>query len=152
MLLWLSWVRVLKKLANSACRTLVTVKIKPVAVNAYFSDEYVQGCDHCATSGRMLSNVPYWKTSVTRTKQSTNACVRLNGEKHKFLEFHWSQLYLVHCGKQKFEILSWFAFHFYFMIRWLLFWFLLEGVFKSLCKTDQTNFCSADKNQNARTW
>lgn len=104
------------------------------------------------TSGRMLSNVPYWKTSVTRTKQSTNACVRLNGEKHKFLEFHWSQLYPVHCGKQKFEILSWFAFHFYFMIRWLLFWFSLEGVFKSLCKTDQTNFCSADKNPNARTW
>lgn len=40
------------------CGTLVPVKIKPVAVNA-FSDEYVQDCDHCATSGWMLSNVPY---------------------------------------------------------------------------------------------
>lgn len=39
--------------------TLVTVKIKPVAVSAFFSDEYIQGCDHCATSGWMLSTVSY---------------------------------------------------------------------------------------------
>lgn len=51
----------------------------------HFSDEYVQGSDHCATSGWLLSNVPYRKTSVTRTKQSTKACVQLNGEEHKFL-------------------------------------------------------------------
>lgn len=106
-----------------------------------FSDEYVQGYDHCATSGWMLSNVPYWKTSVTRTKQSTKACVQLNGEEHKFL-LRVSLRPALFGPPWEAEIWAALLIDFFrscFMIRRLLLWFSLKVLLKSPCETEMEN-------------
>lgn len=105
------------------------------------SDEYVQGCDHCATSGWVLSNVPYWKTSVTRTKQSTKACAQLTGEEHKFLlrVSLRPAPFRPPCEAEIWASLLIGFFHFCFMIRRLLLWFSLKGLFKSPCEKETEN-------------
>lgn len=106
-----------------------------------FSDEYVQGCDHCATSGWMLSNVPYWKTSVTRTKQSTKACIQLNGEERKFLlrvSLKPTLFGLPWEAEIWGSLLICFPFLLYDKVAPLL-WFSLKGLFQLLCKTEMEN-------------